>query len=167
MTLNSGGAFFERPPGGRVLSVKAFKGVRRALFFIWRGFFSYDVHLSAAVRTLAQPRQQRCLYPGYREQSLLSRAGHCDWSNGEKESTVNRTAGARGAPGAVCNGDSLVTSALAPEGVQNPYPSPLLDPNRRFTYEEDRYPTAHRRRGDVRPLRVLNSSLLRKQAPAL
>ena len=66
-----------------------------------------------------------------------------------------------------CNGDSLVTSALAPEGVQNPYPSPLLDPNRRFTYEEDRYPTAHRRRGDVRPLRVLNSSLLRKQAPAL
>ena len=63
-----------------------------------------------------------------------------------------------------CNGGSLVTSALAPEGVQNPYPSPLLDPNRRFTYEEDRYPTAHRRRGDVRPLRVLNSSLLRRQA---
>ena len=68
---------------------------------------------------------------------------------------------------ALCNGDSLVTSALAPEGVQNPYPSPLLDPSRRFTYEEDRYPTAHRRRGDIRPLRVLNSSLLRKQAPAL
>ena len=67
-----------------------------------------------------------------------------------------------------CNGDSLVTSALAPEGVQYPYPSPLLDPNRRFTYEEDRYPTAHRRRGDIRPLRVLNSSfIVRKQAPAL
>ena len=67
-----------------------------------------------------------------------------------------------------CNGDSLVTSALAPEGVQYPYPSPLLDPNRRFTYKEDRYPTAHRRRGDIRPLRVLNSSfIVRKQAPAL
>ena len=69
--------------------------------------------------------------------------------------------GGGGGGGGGCNGDSLVTSALAPEGVQNPYPSPLLDPSRRLTYEEDRYPTAHRRRGDVRPLRVLNSSLLR------